>query len=91
MKRLGQLLDGLDAIELFVFGGMAAVMLIGGPLWLVADFVAKQRYLAAGVLGLLWIICIAVGVRDFRRKRFSWLTGGLFVGWFIATLLLSMG
>lgn len=91
MKRLGQLFDGLDAIELVVFGGMAAVMFVGGPLWLVADFVAKQLYFLAVILGLLWCICIAVGVRDFRRKRFSWLTGGLFVGWFIATLLLSMG
>lgn len=91
MKRLWQLFDGLDAIELVVFGCMAAVMLVGGPLWLIAGFVAKQRYLPAGVLGLLWCICIAVGVRDFRRKRLSWLTGGLSVGWFVTTLWLSMG
>ncbi|MCF7787590.1 MAG: hypothetical protein K9N47_15780 [Prosthecobacter sp.] len=90
MKRLWQLFDGLDAIELVVFGCMAAVMLVGGPLWLVADFVTKQRYLPAGVLGLLWVICIVVGVRDFRRKRLSWLTGGLSVGWFVTTLWLSM-
>jgi len=43
-----QLFDGLDAIEPVVFGCMAAVLLVGGPLWLVADFVAKQLYLPAG-------------------------------------------
>ena len=90
MKRLWQLFDGLDAIELVVFGGMAAVMLVGGPLWLVADIVAKQCYLLAVVLGLLWCVCIAVGIRELRRKRLGWLTGSLIVGWLMTTLCSHM-
>ncbi len=86
MKRLWQLFDGLDAIELVVCGCLAAAMLVGGPIWVVAYFVAKQRYVLAGILGLLWCICVAVGVRDFRRKKLSWPTASLMVGWFITTL-----
>ncbi len=91
MKRLWQLFDALDGIELVVCGGLAAVMLVGGPIWLIADFVARQRYLLAGILGLLWCVCIAVGVRDLRRTRFGWLTGILVVGWLITTMWLGIG
>ncbi|WP_395744648.1 hypothetical protein [Prosthecobacter sp.] len=91
MKWLWRLFDGLDAIELVVCGLLAAAMLVGGPIWLVADFVTQQRYFAAVVLGLLWCVCIAVGVRDLRRKRFRWVTGGLIAGWFVMTLWGSPG
>lgn len=90
MKRLWQLFDGLDAIELVVYGCLAVAMLVGGPLWLVAYFVDKQRYLLAGGLGLLWCVCIVAGVRDLRRKRCNWLTGSIIAGWFMTTLWLSM-
>ncbi|WP_395738605.1 hypothetical protein [Prosthecobacter sp.] len=91
MKWLWRLLDGLDAIELVFYGCLAAAMFVGGPIWLVACFVVKQRYLPAVVLGLLGCVCIAIGVRDLRRKRFSWLTGGLAAGWFVTTLWISLG
>ncbi|WP_395748267.1 hypothetical protein [Prosthecobacter sp.] len=91
MKWLWRLFDGLDAIELIFYGSLAAAMFVGGPIWLVACCVAKQRYLPVVVLGLLWCVCIAIGVRDLRRKRFSWLTGGLFAGWFVMTVWISLG
>ena len=91
MKRLWQLFDWLDGIEFAVCGIIAAALLVGGPVYLFVRFVAAHHYVQAVCLGLLWCVCLAAGIRDVRRKRFSWITGILVAAWFVATLWVGMG
>jgi len=90
MKRLWELFDWLNGIEFAVCGVVAATLLIGGPAYLIVRFVAAQHYLPAMGFGLLWCACLIACIRDLRRRRFTWLTGGLVVLWFATTLWVSM-
>ena len=90
MKRLWELFDWLDGIELVVCGVVAAVLLVAGPIYLAVRFIAAHHYLPALGLSLLWCGCIAACIRDLRRKSFSWLTGGLAAIWFVTTLWVGM-
>jgi hypothetical protein len=94
LRIIWRALDWLDDIEVAVitFGAavLAVVLLVVGPLFLTHRFVLAHHYAAAFFVGLLWISCAAGCIRDYRRRSFSWVSGGLIVIWTATALLLIL-
>jgi hypothetical protein len=84
-----KILDWLDSIEVTIVAILAAIMLVLGPLFITYRFALAQRYGAALLTGALWIISVAACVRDFRRQRISWISGGVLALWLVTTVVLG--
>jgi hypothetical protein len=41
------------------------------------------------LIGEMWICSVAACVRDFRRQRLSWVSGGVITLWIVTTLVLG--
>lgn len=82
-------LDWLDGIEVMVVAIVAALLLVIGPLFITYRLVLAHRHEAALLTGALWICCVAVCVRDFRRQRLTWLSGGILALWLVTTLVVG--
>jgi hypothetical protein len=89
LNFLGRTYDVLDAVVLAACGFLAAVLLVGGPLFLTYSFFSEQRYLAAFLSAAIWLGFAVAGVRDLWRRRFSWASGSLLVLWFAIVLTLG--
>jgi hypothetical protein len=81
--------DWLDGIEVTLVAIFAALLLVIGPLFITYRFVLAHRHGAALLTGALWICCVAVCVRDFRRQRLTWLSGGVLALWIVTTLIVG--
>jgi hypothetical protein len=57
---------------------ITALLLIFGPLFITYHLASVHRYGAASLTGALWLLGIAVCIRDYRRKKLSWVSGGIF-------------
>ena len=85
-----KLFDWLDGIEVMVVAMVAALLLVVGPLFITYRFVLAHRHGAALLTGALWICCVAICVRDFRRHRLTWFSGGLIALWLVTTLVVGL-
>ena len=90
MFRLRQVFDWLDGIEVAVCAFIAALLLVIGPLFVLARFILRHHYLPAAMVGLLWCGCVVACIRDLRRRSMSWVTGGLLVAWVVLTLVVGL-
>ena len=90
MFRPRQVFDWLDGIEVTVCAFIAALLLVIGPLFVLAQFILRHHYLPAAMLGLLWCGCVVACICDLRRRSISWVTGGLLVAWVVLTLVVGM-
>jgi hypothetical protein len=88
MHRVAKVFCALDALEFTIVAIPAGLILLFGPLFAAFHFFCTQRPLAAAFVFGLWVLCAVGCVRDFRRDRFSWLSGSLALLWLIATLVL---
>lgn len=86
-----KLFNWLDGIEVTIVAILAAVLLVLGPLFIAYRFALAHRHIAALLTGALWICCVSACVRDFRRQRLSWVSGGVIALWLITTLVLGFG
>lgn len=84
-----KILDWLDGFEVTVVAIVAALLLVLGPLFITYRFALAHRNSAAWLTGALWILSVAVCVRDFRRRRFSWVSGGVVAIWLVTILMLG--
>jgi len=84
-----KIFDWLDGIEVAIVGIVAAGLLVPGPLFITYRFALAHRHGAALLTGALWLCCVAACVRDFRRQRLSWVSGGIVVLWLVTTLVLG--
>ena len=87
-KILFSISDALDGLAFTACGLFAASLLIAGPLVLTYRFLSEQRYLAASISVGAWLLFAAAGMRDLWRRRFSWVSGSLFVIWLAVTLVI---
>ena len=85
-----KIFDWLDGIEVTVVAIVAALLLVLGPLCITYRFALVHRHGAALLTGALWICCVSTCVRDFRRRRLSWVSGGLLALWPVTTLVLGL-
>jgi hypothetical protein len=85
-----KIFDWLDGIEVTVVATVAALLLVLGPLFITYRFALAHRHGAAFLCGALWICCVAACVRDFRRQRLSWVSGGVLALWLVTTLVLGL-
>ncbi len=84
-----KIFDWLDGIEIRVIGIAAAIFLVLGPVYITYRFVLIHRHGMALITGALWVCCVAACVRDFRRQRLSWISGGVLAIWLATTLILG--
>jgi hypothetical protein len=84
-----KIFDWLDGIEVAVVAILAALLLVLGPLFITYRFALSHRYPAALLTGALWLCCLVACIRDFRRHRLSWVSGGALVLWLVTTLMLG--
>jgi len=86
---LMKIFDWLDGIEVTVVAIVAALLLVFGPLFITYRFALVHRQAAALITGALWICCVAACLRDFRRQRLSWVSGGVLALWLMTTVVLG--
>jgi hypothetical protein len=79
----------LEGIEVAVVGIVAALLLVFAPLFITYRFALAHRSASALLTGALWLCCVAACVRDFRRQRLSWVSGGVLALWLVTTLVLG--
>ena len=85
-----KIFDWLDGIEVAVAAIVAALLLVFGPLFITYRFVLAHRQAPALLTGALWLCCVAACVRDFRRQRLSWVSGGVIALWLVTTIVLGL-
>ena len=85
-----KIFDWLDNIEVTIVAIVGGLLLGFGPLFIVYRFALADGHAAALLNGALWICCIAARVRDFRRQRLSWVSGGVIALWIATTLVLGL-
>ena len=90
MYRLRQVFDWLDGIEVAVCAFIAALLLVIGPLFVLARLIFRHHYLPAAMVGLLWGGCVVACIRDLRRRSMRWVTCGLLVAWVVLTLVAGL-
>ncbi len=90
MGRIRQVLDWLDGIEIAVCAVIATLLLVVGPLFMIAQFLLRHRYFPAAMVGLLWCGCVVMCIRHFRRRSLSWVTAGLLVVWVVLILVVGL-
>ena len=78
----------MDDAELIIPAILAAVLLLAAPLVASFLFFRAHHYVAAALSGSIWILAAIACVRDFRRRRFSWVSLALGGVWLITTLLI---
>lgn len=79
----------LDGIEVTIVAVVAALLLVLGPLFITYRFVLAHRHEAAVLTGALWLCCIVACIRDLRRQRLSWVSGGVLSLWLVTTLIVG--
>ena len=84
-----KIFDWLDNIEVTIVAIIAALLLLVGPIFIVYRFALANRNGAAVLTGVLWLCCVAACIRDFRRQRLSWISGGVLVVWIVTTVVLG--
>jgi len=84
-----KILEWLDGFEVTVVAIVAALLLVLGPLFITYRFALAHRNIAAWLTGALWILSVAACVRDFRRRRLSWVSGGVLAIWLVTTVVLG--
>ena len=84
-----RIFDWLDGIEVTIVAIVAAVFLVLGPLFITYRFALAHRHAAALLTGALWVCCVAACIRDFRRRRLGWISGGILALWLVTTLVLG--
>jgi len=89
--RVLNLFDWLDGIELVIVAGVAALLVVLGPLLVVYRFVFARHYVVASALMLVWSVCIAACVRDLRRQAFTWVSAIAVGVWGVTTVILGFG
>lgn len=85
-----RIVDWLTLIEFTVVAIVAALLLVLGPLFITYRFALVDHHAAALLTGVLWLCCVAACVRDFRRQRLSWVSGGALAIWFVTILVLGI-
>jgi len=84
--RLFVWLLNIDEIHIVAF--LVAALVIVGPAILIVRFLAHERYVAGISIGLLWCSCMTTCVRDYRRRRLTWVSGSIIVFWFFTTIVI---
>jgi len=84
-----KIFDWLDGIEVTIVAIVAALFLVLGPLFITYRFALAQRPTAALLTGTLWLCCVTACVRDLRRQRLSWVSGGILALWLVTTIVLG--
>lgn len=90
VKRFGQAFSAIDDLEFLLFGAAAAVLLVAGPWFIFVRWVTAGHYAPAIFLGLLWCGVVAACFRDLRRRRFSWVSGGITALWLLTMFLMAL-
>jgi hypothetical protein len=78
------------SIRTFLFAVITALLLISGPLFIACYFASAHRYGAAFLTGALWLLGTAVCIRDYRRKKLSWVSGGILAIGFVLVLVMAL-
>jgi hypothetical protein len=84
-----KILDWLDGFEVTVVAIVAALLLVLGPLFITYRFALAHRNSVAWLTGVLWILSVVICVRDFRRRRLSWVSGAVLALWLVTILVLG--
>jgi len=84
IRTVVRVMDWLD--EVAIASILAALLLIFGPLVAAICFLLNHHYLAASASAGLWVLTAVACVRDFRHRRFSWVSMTLGIVWIVATL-----
>ena len=84
-----KILKWLDNIEVAVVAIASGLLLLIGPLLITYRFGLVHRYEARVLIGALWLCSVLICIRDFRRKRLSWVSGGVLALWAVTTLVLG--
>lgn len=84
-----KIFDWLDGIEVTVVAVVAILLLVFGPLFITYRFALAHRNIAALLTTALWLCCVAACIRDLRRQRLSWVSGGVLALWLVTTLGLA--
>src|SRR5436190_5589127 len=88
--KMMKIFDWLDNVEVALVATVASLLLLLGPLFITYRFALAHRPVAAALSGALWLCCAAFCVRDVRRRRMSWVSGGVLILWLLTTLLLGL-
>ena len=88
MHKLGRGSEWMDALEFAIPAILAAVVVVVGPIALVAHFLRAHDYGPAVASTGLWVFAVVCCLRDLRRHKFSVLTGILLASWFVATIVI---
>jgi len=82
--------DFFDDIEIFFFSLIAGLIAIGGPILLIIRFINECDIWKAIAVISVFCICVYYCVRDYRRKKFSWISITVVVIWLVLTIVLSL-
>lgn len=81
--------DYFDGIEFFIVSTIAGLVIIGLPIALVIRAVNQGHIWKAIAIILVFCLCIYFCIRDYRRKKFSWISIIVAAVWFMLMLVIS--
>ena len=90
MRSVWRALRGLDDVEIAVYACIAAVCIVVGPIYLAWRLIAAERYAFASTVGLVWMGCVGLVIRDMRQGRCSWITTAICALWLTGTVLVGL-
>ena len=82
--------DWFGDFELVIAAFAVAALFLLGPIILVIYLTNHNQGLVAIVIGVFWLASVLQGVRDFRKRKFSWPTGVLTILWLVSTVILAI-
>lgn len=77
----------LNIDEFHIVAFLVAALVIVGPAILIVRFLAHERYVLGISVGFLWCSCMAICVRDYRKRRLTLVSGSLIAFWFFTTIV----
>ncbi len=75
--------------ELLIFAILAGAIIFLLPILFVIRFINIGAYWKASVIGFVWLMTATTSVRDYIRKKFSWISGSVLIVWVVLTVIFA--